>query len=110
MLVDNEIQIQKDDVVCIKLSSGDEVIGKVVENLKTAFTLSKPRQMILTSNPDNPGQAYIAFAPYMVGISDTEKVNIYSSQIVTIMKASNDASSNYIKSTTGIEIPSTRLM
>lgn len=58
------------DYIVIKLTTGEEVIGKVVEDTANSITLRKPRVLVLQQAAD--GQQTAGLAP-MLQLADPEK-------------------------------------
>ena len=84
------------DIVAIRITGGDEVIAKFIEEDNTGITVSKP--LALTMTKDGLGMTqYIMMADF------TKNFNFNKSTVVTIGKAHKAATDNYIKGTTGIQ-------
>lgn len=101
------ISIQKDpqpnDVVAIKLVSGEELLAKLVSINGDEYTVEKPVLMHLV--PVGNGQAQVQFAPFMLGLEPDAKITIsYSKMVLRPVVARDDAGKQYIQSTTGIAL------
>jgi hypothetical protein len=95
-----------DDIVSIKLTNGDEIIGKCVFVDDKTITVTKPLLMVLGQDP-NTGRPGISMAPFwMLGADPTSNYTINHSQIICTLKSNSDASKGYIAQTTGLTIPS----
>ena len=94
MIIEKPYEVN--DVISIKLSSGEEVVGKLVEETSGAITLSKP--LMLANTPKGMG-----LAPYMFTV-DPEKAQLKFSDknIITVSKTMETMSKQYIQSTTGL--------
>jgi hypothetical protein len=85
------------DVITIKLSSGEEVIAKLVEENDIYIKVSKPR--VLTS-----AQGGIGLAPYLFTVDPDKDIKMYRASIVVIEISESDYASQYISGTTGIQL------
>lgn len=97
MLVRTSYKIN--DVVTIKLSSGEELIAKLVE--ESDQTLSVTRPLVFTLNPQN-GQAVLI--PWLMSVNpkDQTTIGISKNLVITITKPVKEISDNYTQATTGI--------
>jgi hypothetical protein len=99
-----EKTIAKNDILALKLMSGEEVIAKCVELDDKSITITKPCIMTLASVPGQPGQGYVTLIPFMLGADDDAKFKIENSKYLTVVKARKDAVAQYVKSTTGLDV------
>jgi hypothetical protein len=95
----------KNDIIAIRLLSGEEIIAKCVDADEKFLTISKPCIMALMNVPNNPGQGYVTLMPFMLGVEDEAKFKLDHSKYLVAVKARKDAVAQYTKSTTGLEIP-----
>ena len=91
-----ETPYKENDIVSIKLSSGEEIVGKLVEETSDGFTISKP--LMLAQTPKGMG-----LAPYMFTV-DPEKAQLKFNEknVITITKTMSTMAKQYIQSTTGL--------
>lgn len=82
-------------IVAIKLISGEEIIARVVVEQPSFLSLSHPLSFIMHPNPTAPNQAVVSFAPWMIGIHDTQIVTILMDKIIFAAEARGDASDQY---------------
>lgn len=101
MLVQKALSPQ--DVITAKLVTGEEIIARIVEVQADHLVITKPHTLVMTGMQN--GQGMIAMAPFMLGTADDAKLRIDFSKIVTYAKARADAAGQYIKATSGIEVP-----
>lgn len=102
MLVSNPIQ--PNDIVSLKISNGDELIGKFIETSDNAVVLTKPMLMVLGQNPN--GQPSVQMMPFfMLGSDKDAKYPINKDHIVCMVKSNEDAKGGYLQSTTGLTFP-----
>ena len=83
------------DTVSIKLTSGEELIGRLDEESTDTFVLSKPLMVVA-------GQQGLGLAPFMFTVNPDAKFKIKSTSIVCVIKTADDMAKQYIQSTTGI--------
>lgn len=84
------------EIVTIKLGSGEEIITRVVDDNGQAMIISKPIVLVVT-----PKGA--AMTQFLMMQDMNETVELSKSQIVCITKANKTASDQYIQTTTGIK-------
>jgi hypothetical protein len=91
-----ETPYKENDVVSIKLSSGEEVVGKLVEETSDTITVSKPLMLAHT-------QQGMGLAPYMMTV-DPEKAQLKFNErnVITVSKTMETMAKQYIQSTTGL--------
>ena len=82
------------EIVTIKLTSGEEVIAKLIEETDTYIKVSKPR--VLTS-----AQGGIGLAPYLFTVDPSKDIKIYK-PFVVLEATQEDYASQYVSGTTGI--------
>lgn len=92
-----EKTFNKNDTVTLKLTSGEELVGRYVSEDFTSITLYKP--MVLIAN----GQG-IGLGPYLLTVSPDENVKMLLSAVVTIAKTEKTMATQYVSSTTGITV------
>lgn len=100
-----EKPLSPDDIACLKLANGDEVIAKLVETTVTTVSFTKPMLMMVGQDP-RTGQPGVSMAPFWILGADrdsTFKINM--SNIICMVQANQDAKANYIKATTGLTVP-----
>lgn len=92
------------DVVSIRLTSTDEIVGRFVEQDATTVVLSKV--IAVQIHMVAPGQAGLAFAPFMSSTDDAGNTSIYRSAMLTPpMKTRSDVAAKYTEATSSIAIP-----
>lgn len=97
---------QNGDIVSFRLSSGEEIVGKLVDQNDDTITLSKP--ISIGIQMVKPGQASIAFMPFMASVDDTGQFGFYKANIVTVpAKSREDVRASYVQATSSIALPNT---
>lgn len=103
MLIDTPIK--PNDVVSIKLITGDEIIAKVVDNEGMTVVVTKPLLMAIGRDPKT-GQPGISMAPiWMLGSDIDQRFPILKSNIVCMVKSNGDAVKGYTANITGLALP-----
>jgi hypothetical protein len=92
-----EIPYKNGDVVSLKLTSGEEVVGRLEEEKGTSVTLSKP--MMITAT-----QQGLGLAPFMFSVSPTSKFVLNSNSVMCVTKTEKQFAAQYIENTTGLAL------
>lgn len=113
MLKDTSNNVNENDVVTIKLVTGDELIGKLVTKGNNSVTISKPLSVVLQMvQQQHNGRLVevpnVSFMPYMFSVDEETKYSISLDKIVVMCKSAQVAAQQYIKSTSSI-VPSTTM-
>lgn len=91
-----EKKFSDNDVVSLKLASGEEVLGRFVSEDLTSITLSKPLMIAMT--PKGP-----AMAPLMMTVNPDNGLVFSKSQITVSALTDRDIGNQYVFQTTGIQ-------
>jgi len=84
------------DIVTIKLISGDEIMGKFIEDAMGSITLDRPVMLAMT-------QKGPAMAPVLVTVNPDSKLT-FNTQAITVMAESDaEIGKQYVYQTTGIQ-------
>jgi len=95
MLIDKGVSAG--EVVTIKLTSGEEIVAKLVEETATHYKLSKPAVIGM-------GQKGPMLMPYLFTVNQEKDIKL-SKVTVTVCEASDKAfADQYIESTTSIKL------
>tara|TARA_B100000424_G_C22768242_1_gene413816 strand:+ start:158 stop:445 length:288 start_codon:yes stop_codon:yes gene_type:complete len=87
----------KNTIVSLKLVTGDEVVGKIVDDSETHLTISKPLTVMMSDKG-------LAMLPFMISVSADEKVILQKQHCVCTSKPVNEVEKHYIQITTGITL------
>jgi hypothetical protein len=98
MLIQNICAIN--DVVTIKLISGEEIVGKLIDKTVDSITLAKPVHINL--QPVGPKQVGIAFMPVLGSVQDANIQIALSAMSIRPVRTGEDVKNNYLHATTGI--------
>lgn len=93
MLIDKGVT--PGEVITVKLTSGEELIGKLVEENPVFLKLSKP--LVLSMGPQGVGMV-----PYLFTVSPEKDIKIYKSTVTVYEITDKQFADSYISGTTGI--------
>ena len=104
MLIQKKVDVN--DIVAVKLNTGEELIGRIVAQNPLELTKPVVLGMQQQQNPQT-GQVEVGmgFAPFMLGIPDDGNIILEQGSYITMVKARDEIKQAYIKSTTGLEVP-----
>ena len=91
------------DVVCFKISNGDEIVAKLVEEKTDAYVVSKPCTVI-------PSQQGIGLMQSLISGDINTNITISKGHVIMHSPVIKDIENHYIKTTTGIETVSSGLI
>jgi hypothetical protein len=86
------------EVITLKLSNGEELIGKLVEETDPTFKISRP--MVLTMDP----AGNIGMSPYLFTIDPNSAVSIYKSAVAASIGTDKQIADAYLSKTSGIAL------
>lgn len=86
----------ENDVVSLRLSSGEELVGKYISEDKDTVKLEKVIMLAMS-------QKGIGMAPYMMTVNPDSKINVNKNLIVVIAESDKEIASQYTLQTTGIQ-------
>jgi hypothetical protein len=92
-----ELPYKIGEIVSFKLTSGEEVLGRLEEENDKVFTLHKPMLLIM-------GQQGLGLAPFMFSVSPDAKFKIQAGSVSCVAKTQEDIAKQYTAQTTGIHI------
>jgi len=95
MLIEKQ-GFKENDVVSLRLSSGEELIGKFVSEDDKSIKLEKVLMLAMS-------QKGIGMAPYMITVNPDSKINLNKNQIIVVAESDKEIASQYILQTTGIQ-------
>lgn len=95
MLIDKGVS--EGEVITLKLTSGEEIVAKLVEDGAAYYKLSKP--MVIGMGQKGPG-----LMPYLFTVAPDKDIKI-SKATVTVAEATDKTfADQFIQSTTGIQL------
>jgi len=95
MLIDRGISAG--EVITLKLTSGEEVIGKMIEETPQGIKLSKP--LVLSMGPQG-----IGMVPYLFTVHPDKEIIINASAISVKIPTDKQFADQYLQGTTGIKL------
>jgi hypothetical protein len=97
--------IQPNDVVTLKLITGEELIARLVDQTNGKITISKP--MIVNLGQDRTGNIGIQMLPYFILTGNPDAKLTLDEKNIIVMTISNDQAKNsYTQSSSGITVAS----
>lgn len=95
MLIDKGVTVG--EVITLKLTSGEELVAKLVEDAITYYKVSKP--MVIGMGPKGPG-----LMPYLFTVHPDKEVKLLKTTIVLAEATDADFAKQFIESTSGIKL------
>jgi hypothetical protein len=95
MLID--VPYRKGDCISLKLTSGEEVIGRLEEEKNDSIVVSKPMMIAAT-------QEGLGLAPFMFSVGSSAKFVLKMANILCVVKSDDEFSKQYLENTTGIHV------
>lgn len=85
------------EVVTLKLTSGEELIGKLVEETDAHYKLSRP--MVIAMGQQGPG-----LMPYLFTVSPDKDVKLAKGTVTVVSATDKIFADQFIQTTTGIKL------
>ena len=92
-----EKPIEKNQIVTIKLITGDELIAKTIDDDQNTFTFAKPLSVIMSDKG-------LAMLPYMLSVAADDQIVVNKTHIICVAKPVPEVEKHYIQITTGISL------
>lgn len=99
MLIAKSSNPEINDIVTIKLSSGEEIVGKLTERTIDSVFLAKPIMIIMHPVGKQMG---LAFHPVLGSVGDATMQFPLANLTIRPVKTGEDVARNYIQATTGL--------
>ena len=87
--------VSSGDIVTIKLTSGEELVAKLIEENPMQIKIARP--LVLTM-----GQQGIGMVPYLFTVDPDKDISMSRSTITVLETTEDSAAKQYVKATTGI--------
>lgn len=84
-------------VVTIKLTSGEEIIGKLLEDTATHYLLGRPLVLAMTAKG-------IEMVPYLFSVDNTTDIPLSKSTVTVIVPTAKEGADRYLELTTNIKL------
>lgn len=85
------------DIITIKLVTGEEIIGRLTHKDQHTVTIEKPVMLAAT-------QKGLGFAPICISIDDASEFKFRQDHILFLADTRSELVDQYIKATTGIQL------
>jgi hypothetical protein len=95
MLIDRGVAAG--EVVTIKLTSGEEIVAKLVEETDTYYKLSRP--MVIGMGQQGPG-----LMPYLFTVNPEKEVKLNKTTVTVVEATDKQFADQFLQSTTGIKL------
>jgi hypothetical protein len=95
MLIDKGVTAG--EVVTLKLTSGEELVAKLIEDGASYYKLSRP--MVIGMGQQGPG-----LMPYLFTIHPDKEIKLNKSAVTVIEATDKQFADQFIQSTTGIKL------
>lgn len=95
MLIDKGVSVG--EVITLKLTSGEELVAKLVEETDVYYKLGKP--LVIGHTPQGPG-----LMPYLFTVNPDKEVKLLKSATTVAEATDKQFADQYIQSTTGIKM------
>ncbi|KKM24952.1 hypothetical protein LCGC14_1599930 [marine sediment metagenome] len=90
-----------EEVIALKLTSGEEIISRVVSRTEEIIILDRPNMIGLAAAPD--GGVAIQLMPWMASNQDSE-ITVFTNHIVGQTKPNAELEKGYLSRTSGIAL------
>lgn len=97
MLIDKGVT--PGEVITLKLTSGEEIVAKLIEETSDFYKLGKP--MVIGMGPKGPG-----LMPYLFTVHPDKEVKLNKGTVTLVEATDKDFANQFIQSTTGIAVAS----
>lgn len=95
MLIDKGVS--QGEVITIKLTSGEEIVARLVEETEGYYKLSRP--MVIAMGQNGPG-----LMPYLFTVNPDKEVKINKGTIVVVEATDKQFADQFLQATTGIKL------
>jgi len=95
MLIDKGVM--EGEVVTFKLTSGEEIVAKLLENGPMYYKLSRP--MVIGMGPKGPG-----LMPYLFTVHPDKEIKLAKSTVTVAESTDKTFADQFIETTTGIAL------
>jgi hypothetical protein len=95
MLIDKGASVG--EVITLKLTSGEEIVAKLVEETELFYKLAKP--MVIGHGPKGPG-----LMPYLFTVHPDKDIKLQKSTVTVVEATDKGFADQFIQTTTGIAL------
>ena len=90
------------EVIALKLSSGEEIIARVENRDDEAITLDRPMMVVLTPSPDGQGIG-IQMMPWLASNQDAT-ARVFNSHVIATVAPNGELEKGYLQQTSRIQL------
>lgn len=87
--------MNKNDVVSLKLTTGEEVIGRFDSENDSIIILNKPLSFVMAEQG-------LSLGPFMISANKDDKITISKLTVIAIIKTNELIAKQYLKQSTGL--------
>jgi hypothetical protein len=95
MLIDKGVS--EGEVITLKLTSGEELVGKLAEDGAAYYKLSRP--LVIGHTPQGPG-----LMPYLFTVNPDKEIRILKTAVTVAEATDKGFADQYLQGTTGIKL------
>jgi len=95
MLIDKGVS--EGEVITLKLTSGEEIVAKLVEDSATYYKLKNPQ--VIGMGPKGPG-----LMPYLFTVDPSKEIKLLKTTVTVAEATDKSFADQFIQSTTGIAL------
>lgn len=95
MLIDKGVTVG--EVITLKLTSGEEIVAKLVEDAVSYYKLSRP--MVIGMGANGPG-----LMPYLFTVHPEKDVKLFKTTVTVVEATDKSFADQFIQATTGIKL------
>ena len=95
MLIDKGVAAN--EVITLKLTSGEEIVAKLVEETETHYKLSKPMVLSMT-------QQGVGLMPYLFTVNPDKEIKLLKTTVTVAEATDKSFADQFIQQTTGIKL------
>jgi len=95
MLIDKGVSVG--EVITLKLTSGEEIVAKLVEESDTFYKLSRP--MVIGMGSKGPG-----LMPYLFTVNPQKDIKLLKNTVTVAEATDKEFADQFIQTTTGIQV------
>jgi hypothetical protein len=95
MLIDKGIA--PNEIISIKIISGEEIVGKLIEENDKTYKLSKPSLINITERG-------LIMIPYLFSADMEKPIDVFKTGVVSVFVTEKNFANQYIQGTTGLKL------
>jgi hypothetical protein len=95
MLIDKGVAVN--EVITLKLTSGEELVAKLVQEADTYYKLSNPQ--VIGHGPKGPG-----LMPYLFTVNPDKEIKLLKTAVTVVEASDKQFADQFIQATTGIKL------